>query len=221
MRDDGRWWYDQQAVNGKRNDPWVNADMILPAFWLVRGNEFKITRSDDPIHTPLLRTTDNCLGGQTFRSKITNCGDFRDCKVWASNQCLWSCTVQYGGHVQIIWLRSQKLPLLFSLKVVVKLNMTLIMMPCEVPVLPVLLVELMAPSKIIRSLFSQLSLELKNVEKDDARFLSPFYLSFIIIRTWKLISPLEYKGGREGLVGTLPCVLFTLQKFQKVFTLNR
>ena len=62
--------------------------MILPAFWLVRGNEFKITRSDDPIHTPLLRTTDNCLGGQTFRSKITNCGDFRDCKVWASNQCL-------------------------------------------------------------------------------------------------------------------------------------
>ena len=43
--------------------------MISPAFWLVRGNEFKITRSDDPIHTPLLRTTGNCLGGQTFRSK--------------------------------------------------------------------------------------------------------------------------------------------------------
>ena len=41
------------------------------------------------------------------------------------------------------------------------------------PSIPVLLVELMAPSKIIRSLFSQLSLELKNVEKDDAHFLSP------------------------------------------------
>ena len=136
MRDDGRWWYDQQAANGKRNDPWVNADMISPAFWLVRGNEFKITRSDDPIHTPLLRTTGNCLGGQTFRSKITNCGDFRDFKVWASNQCLWICTVQYGGHVQIIGLGSQKLPLLFSLKVVVKLSMTFVMMPCQVPVHP-------------------------------------------------------------------------------------
>ena len=88
------------------------------------------------------------------------------------------------------------------------------------PSIPVLLVKLMAPSKIIRSLFSQLSLELKNVEKDDAHFLSPFYLSFIIIRTWKLISPLEYKGGREGLVGTLPCVLFTWQKFSEGFYLK-
>ena len=102
-------------------------------------------------------------------------------------------------------------------------NWVWLLLWCHVkyPSIPVLLVELMAPSKIIISLFSQLSLELKNVEKDDAHFLSPYYLSFIIIRTWKLISPLEYKGGREGLVGTLPCVLFTLQKFQKVFTLNR
>ena len=63
MRDDGRWWYDQQAANGATNDPSVNADMISPAFWLVRGSEFKITRSDDPSHTPLLQTTGNCLGG--------------------------------------------------------------------------------------------------------------------------------------------------------------
>ena len=72
--------------------------MISPAFWLVRGSEFKITRTDDPSHTPLLQTTGNCLGGQTFRSKITSYGDFRNGKVWASDQCLGSCTVQYGGQ---------------------------------------------------------------------------------------------------------------------------
>ncbi|XP_027043841.1 uncharacterized protein LOC113671751, partial [Pocillopora damicornis] len=38
----------------------------------VRGSEFKITRSDDPSHIPLLQTTGDCLGGQTFRSKITS-----------------------------------------------------------------------------------------------------------------------------------------------------
>ena len=72
--------------------------MISPAFWLVRGSEFKITRTDDPSHTPLLQTTGNCLGGQTFRSKITSYGDFRNGTVWANDQCLGSCTVQYGGQ---------------------------------------------------------------------------------------------------------------------------
>ena len=98
MLDDGSWWYDKQVAMGTANSPSVNADMISPAFWLARGNEFKITRSDDPSHTPLLQTTGNCLAGQTFRSKITSYGDFRNGKVWASNQCLASCTVQYGGQ---------------------------------------------------------------------------------------------------------------------------
>ena len=43
--------------------------MISMAFTLVSGTEFMITRSDSP-HTALLRTTDDCLGGQTFRDKI-------------------------------------------------------------------------------------------------------------------------------------------------------
>ena len=98
MLDDGNWWYDQQVAMGTANSPSVNTDMISPAFWLARGREFKITRSDDPSHTPLLQTTGNCLAGQTFRSKITSYGDFRNDKVWASNQCLGSCTVQYGGQ---------------------------------------------------------------------------------------------------------------------------
>ncbi|XP_022809755.1 uncharacterized protein LOC111346752 [Stylophora pistillata] len=71
--------------------------MISTAFWSVSGKEVKITRSDDPSHTPLLQTTGNCLGGQTFRSKITSYGDFRNGAVWASDQCLGNCTVQYGG----------------------------------------------------------------------------------------------------------------------------
>ena len=83
---------------GATYSPSVNSDMISPAFWLVSGREFKITRSDDPSHTPLLQTTGNCLAGQTFRSKITSYGDFRNGKVWASAQCLGSCIVQYGGQ---------------------------------------------------------------------------------------------------------------------------
>ena len=98
MKDTGFWWYDQQVAMGTTTDPSNNADMISPAFWLVSGREFKITRSDDPSHTPLLKTRDNCLAGQTFRSKITSYGDFRNGKVWAMNQCLGRCTVQYGGQ---------------------------------------------------------------------------------------------------------------------------
>ena len=93
MADTGHWWYDRQVATGKTESPFINTDMISPAFWLVRGSEFKITRSDDPSHTPLL-----LLGGQTFRSKITSYGDFRNGKFWASNRCLGSCTVQYGGQ---------------------------------------------------------------------------------------------------------------------------
>ena len=101
MRDDGFWWHDQTVAMGTTTDPSNNSDIISPAFWFVSGRELKITRSDDPSHTPLLQTTGNCLAGQTFRSKITSYGDFRNGKVWASNHCLTSCTVQYGGQYKL------------------------------------------------------------------------------------------------------------------------
>ena len=85
---------------GETADPSNNADFISPAFWLASGNELKVTRSDDSNHTPLLQTTDNCLGGQTFRSKITSYGDFTNSATWANNKCLGSCKVQYGGQYQ-------------------------------------------------------------------------------------------------------------------------
>jgi len=98
MFDSGRFWCFKINALGNTTSPSINADMISTAFWFVSGREFKITRSDDPNHTPLLQTTANCLAGQTFRSKITSYGDFTDGKVWASDQCLGSCTVQYGGR---------------------------------------------------------------------------------------------------------------------------
>ena len=98
MWDFGSFWYSRKLALGTSTGPSVNADMISPVFWLVSGRELKITPSDDPSHTPLLQTTGNCLAGQTFRSQITSYGDFTNGTVWASDQCLGSFTVQYGGQ---------------------------------------------------------------------------------------------------------------------------
>ena len=100
MNNSGYWWYDKTAAAGQTIDPLNNTDMISPVFWLVNGNENKITRSDNSQDISLLQTAGNCLGGQTFRSKITSYGDVRNGTVWASDQCLESCTVQYGGQYQ-------------------------------------------------------------------------------------------------------------------------
>ncbi|KAL9983090.1 hypothetical protein ACROYT_G005219 [Oculina patagonica] len=98
MNDSGYWWYDKTEAAGKTTDPLNNADMISPAFWLASGNELKITRSDDSQHTPLLQTTSDCLGGQTFRSKMTSYGDFRLGAVGAESDCMGNCIVQYAGQ---------------------------------------------------------------------------------------------------------------------------
>ena len=98
MKDNGEYWYDRRSAVGQTTNPAHDADMISPAFWFVKGTEFKITRSDDSSHTALLQTTSNCLSGQTFRSKLTSYGDFRNRKVWATDKCLGSCDVQYGGQ---------------------------------------------------------------------------------------------------------------------------
>ena len=100
MKKSGAWWYDRRLATGEPTDPSSNTDMISPAFWLVSGNMFKITRSDDSQHTALLQTTGDCLGGQTFRSKITSYGNFRNGAIWASNRCLGHCTVKYEGKYQ-------------------------------------------------------------------------------------------------------------------------
>ena len=100
MENSGEWWFDKSVGVGKEISPSLNADMLSPAFWLVSGLEFKITRSDDPRHTALLQTTGVCLGRQTFRKKIQSYGNFRDGTVWASDDCLGNCNVHYGGQFQ-------------------------------------------------------------------------------------------------------------------------
>ena len=74
--------------------------MLSEAFWRTSANEIKITRSDDPTHTALLRTTSICLQGSTFRQYITSFGNFRNGTVWSSDKCLGSCSVKYGGQYQ-------------------------------------------------------------------------------------------------------------------------
>ena len=95
----GDWWYDITTAQGDVTSTSVNQDMLAPAFWTATGQEIKITRTDDPTHTPLLVTTSNCLGGQTFRAKLTSYGNFRS-RYWAFDKCLGSCQVTYGGNYQ-------------------------------------------------------------------------------------------------------------------------
>ena len=85
---------------GATVDPSYNEDMISETFWTTTGNEIKLTRSDDPTHTALLETTNNCLKGNTFRQFITSFGNFRNGAVWSSDKCLGSCSVKYGGQYQ-------------------------------------------------------------------------------------------------------------------------
>ncbi|CAB3983338.1 Hypothetical predicted protein [Paramuricea clavata] len=99
---DDSFWYDRVTPYGEENNLSSNTDMISAAFWELKGNEMKITRSDDSTHTALLQTTSNCLQGRTFRSKITSFGNFRNGSVWANNRCLGSCPVIYGGQYESI-----------------------------------------------------------------------------------------------------------------------
>ena len=89
------WWNETKEAEGETTDPLDDMDMISPAFWLVGGNEFMITRSDDP-HTALLQTTDDCLGKRTFRDKIqtSHDGGFKE------NHCKRSCNVTYEGNYE-------------------------------------------------------------------------------------------------------------------------
>ena len=94
----GSWWYDRISSYGSTTSPSSNYDMISPAFWLVKGNQVKITRSDDASNTGLLYTVSGCIGGRSFRSFITSYGNFRNGQVWNSDACRGSCFSYFGGR---------------------------------------------------------------------------------------------------------------------------
>ena len=73
----GNWWYDRIGCTGNCTSPSNNSDMVNHAFYSMKGNEFKLTRSDDVNHRALLTTTSNCLANQSFQTKITQFGNFR------------------------------------------------------------------------------------------------------------------------------------------------
>lgn len=56
MRDDAYWWYYMQSSQGSTTSTSGNYDMTSEAFWRVKGDNIKITRSDDGSHSALLRT---------------------------------------------------------------------------------------------------------------------------------------------------------------------
>ena len=91
----GWWKYNMTDAKGETTDPLDDWDMISPAFWLVGGNEFMITRSDDPHTAPLLQTTDNCLDERTFRDKIRTSKAGKE-----HNKCGSNCNVIYRGQYE-------------------------------------------------------------------------------------------------------------------------
>ncbi|XP_044181526.1 uncharacterized protein LOC114974438 isoform X3 [Acropora millepora] len=104
MRRQGQWWFTAETSVGQTANTSANSDLMSPAFWLVSGHEFKITRSDDPQHTALLRTSGDCLGGQTFRTKISSYGRFTKDRSWEEQPnvdgCRGSCSVSYAGRFE-------------------------------------------------------------------------------------------------------------------------
>ena len=79
----------------------------------------------------------------------------------------------------------------------------------------------MDPLEIKRSFFFKLCSELKNVEKDDAvYFLSPYYPSFVMKRTLKLIPPLWHKRGEGGISYNPPSRFRSVAIFKKFLHLT-
>ena len=74
-KNSGEYWYDTLQL-GSTTSPSTNSDMISKAFYNVKGNDLKLSRSDQSSH-PYLLYAGGCFSGTTFREKITSYGDFR------------------------------------------------------------------------------------------------------------------------------------------------
>ncbi len=97
MSDAGEWWYDRWESGGEPTRRDVNADAISQAFWEVRGDELKLSRSDNPDNAHLLMTTEDCLQSSSFRFHITRFGDFRT-DSWATNEAQGTCKADFGNN---------------------------------------------------------------------------------------------------------------------------
>ena len=93
----GTYWYDQVKELGKPTSRTDNADAISQAFWQVKAQELKITRSTNSTDAHLLMTTAKCLGGKTFRGLIKSIGSYKS-GVWASDAVRKTCTGTLGNN---------------------------------------------------------------------------------------------------------------------------
>ncbi len=94
----GAWWLTKTTDAGTVTSPTNDDDMISSAFWKVEAKELRITRTDNaPDHSYTLMTTNDCLGGKTFRAFLTtyfsdpNCGG-----PWAIDSTKASCDTLLG-----------------------------------------------------------------------------------------------------------------------------
>ncbi len=93
----GSWWYDRTTESGKPTSRSDNYDAISRAFWLVKGQELKITRSDNTHDGYLLKTNSKCLGGLTFRQKVASFGNYKT-SVWGSSSVKGTCDADLGNN---------------------------------------------------------------------------------------------------------------------------
>ena len=71
----GAYWYDIKEL-GSVTSPSTNSDMISKAFYEVKGNDIKLSRSDISSHSFLLYSG-GCFSQKSFRETMTSFGDFR------------------------------------------------------------------------------------------------------------------------------------------------
>ena len=95
--DSAGWWYSKVAEAGKPTSNTDNYDAISQAFWKVKGQELKITRTDDVKDKHLLKTKTKCLGGKTFRGKIKSLGTYKT-GAWSSNAVRGTCDADLGNN---------------------------------------------------------------------------------------------------------------------------
>lgn len=99
--DDANYWYSRQTPNGATDQVNIHdEDMISRAFWRVKADEFRISRSDNANQAHLLKTLDGCMGGKSFREHIASFGDYSECSGdgWALDNVKGSCDVSLGGN---------------------------------------------------------------------------------------------------------------------------
>lgn len=94
--DSATYWYDQTTEVGTPTSVTANADALSKAFFTAKASELRLSRSDGSTQAYLLKSKGTCLGGKTFRDKITGLGTYKT-GAWATDQVRATCDADLGG----------------------------------------------------------------------------------------------------------------------------